>query len=402
VAPEHSVTRAGRPNICRVLPTITRPLAKLRRRNTSTATTVREATLQVNGAFIGQKITGQQRYAHEIMSALLRGQARRVNVASPPQKAQRSRLAAWAWVQALGLRSGFSPLLSLTSRAPVVALNHWVVIHDLFLLDNPEWFGRSFRLTHAPLLRLQLLMARRLIAVSEPVAAQLRVRVKRPGRVFCVPNAPSKVFSEAPLPDRARETLQKYRIYDKPFFLVAGSDDPRKNVRDLLNAWAALSSDERNQHIIVLAGASHAAFANSNVRTDAASVRHVGYVSDEELAVLYSSAHAVIFVTLAEGFGLPAVEALSAGANLLLSDIPVLRWAIGPHAHYVDPRNQSSLLEGLRAALSWTAPTEQERAHRRRAIGDRFDWARSADTLATEVWPGRGATATRTVGQGSL
>ena len=66
--------------------------------------------------------------------------------------------------------------------------------------------------------------------------------------------------------------------------------------------------------------------------------RLLGYVDDADLASLYAHSRAVVFPSLAEGFGLPIVEAVAAGATrLLLSDIPVFRWIVGDSASYFDP-----------------------------------------------------------------
>ena len=62
-------------------------------------------------------------------------------------------------------------------------------------------------------------------------------------------------------------------------------------------------------------------------------MRHLGYVTEPQLAALYESARVVLFPSLYEGFGLPAVEAQWAGTPLVCSDLPVLRevasWCIG-------------------------------------------------------------------------
>ncbi len=59
----------------------------------------------------------------------------------------------------------------MTSRAPLWSRRHVIVVHDLFAIEHPEWYSRSYYLTHAPLLRAQIRTAAAVIAVSEPVAA---------------------------------------------------------------------------------------------------------------------------------------------------------------------------------------------------------------------------------------
>ena len=80
-----------------------------------------------------------------------------------------STLWVWAWVQCvLPLRARGATVLSLTSRAPLWRRRHVLVVHDLFVLTNPEWFSRRYIWTHAPLLRAQIPSAAAVVAVSGP------------------------------------------------------------------------------------------------------------------------------------------------------------------------------------------------------------------------------------------
>jgi hypothetical protein len=99
-----------------------------------------------------------------------------------------------------------------------------------------------------------------------------------------------------------------------------------------------------------------------------------GYVSDEALRELYRGARSVVFVSLAEGFGLPLVEAVAAGArSLLVSDIEVFRWICDEHARYVDPCSTACIAAGLRAEID--EPGQQE------MDVERFSWDASAAVI---------------------
>ena len=99
-----------------------------------------------------------------------------------------------------------------------------------------------------------------------------------------------------------------------------------------------------------------------------------GYVSDEELGELYQNAYAMVMVSLAEGFGLPLVEAAACGTpHLVVSDIPVFRWICGDAAHYVEPADVDSITDGLRQVL--------HRPRRQSIDLTRFDWDASARSI---------------------
>ncbi|MFT3860520.1 glycosyltransferase family 4 protein [Micropruina sp.] len=324
----------------------------------------------VNGAFRSQRITGQQRYASEIADRL----AAREDFTElrPDGRWQGSRAAEWAWTLArLPLLADKAPLLSLTARAPVVR-SQVLVVHDLFVLTNPEWFSRGYIATHTPLLRAQLRAAAGVIAVSEPVAEQVAGMYRGP--VAVAPNAPSQVFAVSDSSADAA-VLKKRGLEPGSYLLTVGSHDPRKNLRALARAYSQIPQGLRRAHPLVVVGGGSSVFRDHDVEWPDETVA-TGYVSDDELRALYAGARAVVFPSLAEGFGLPLVEAAAAGAQVLVvSDIPVFRWICGEDAVYVDAGSPKSIAQGLSLAIldDLTRPSIST---------DRFNWEASAAVVA--------------------
>ena len=158
------------------------------------------------------------------------------------------------------------------------------------------------------------------------------------------------------------------------YFFAVGNRDPRKNLVRLIEAYGQLSPQERRAHPLLVAGGG-ASISRSEKRTWPDGAVDAGYVTDEELAQLYRGARSVVFVSKAEGFGLPIVEAAAAGArSLLLSDIDVFRWICGPHARYVNPSSTTDIRDGLRAEIDH--PQQQE------LNLERFDWDVSASVIS--------------------
>jgi glycosyltransferase involved in cell wall biosynthesis len=322
----------------------------------------------VNTSFRMQRITGQQRYALEISSRLLQREG--FKEAGPAPWFARSSLRAWGWVfTALETRARGSVLLSLTARAPLLR-RQVLVIHDLFVLTNPEWFSRLYVLTHAALLRLQLKRAIGVVAVSQPVADEVRELFSGP--IVVAPNAPSQVFSTPPPAND--DALSSRGLQRRGYLLAVGSMDPRKNLPVLAEAYGALGPEERQALPLVLVGGGAAIYRDQEISWSSGVVS-AGYVSDEELRSLYAGARAVVFPSLAEGFGLPLVEAAAAGsAALAISDIPVFRWVCGEGATYFDPLSVPSVTDALRRVASQPVPV---------AVSvERFDWDASAAIVA--------------------
>ena len=326
------------------------------------------APVVVNQSFAMQRVTGQQRYAAEISKRLLASE--RFRALAPGGFWSRSTWRVWAWLQlVLPWLARGSTLLSMTSRAPWWRRRQVLVVHDLFVLTNPDWFSRRYYLTHAPLLRAQLRSAAAVVAVSQPTADAVASRYGGP--IVVAPNAPSETFADSV--DGDERALCRLGLRAGSYFLAVGSMDPRKNLGRLADAYGRLTEAERRAHPLVVVGGGSAVFRQQEFSWPSGTVQ-AGYVSDDDLRQLYRGAHAVVMVSVAEGFGLPLVEAAACGArHLLVSDIPAFRWVCGDAAHYVNPLVSAEIAGGLREVL--TTPRTQN------IDLSRFDWDASARVI---------------------
>ena len=102
-------------------------------------------------------------------------------------------------------------------------------------------------------------------------------------------------------------------------------------------------------------------------------------VSDDTLRVAYAGAAAFVFPSLAEGFGLPVIEAMGCGCPVIASDIAVFREVAGEAALYFDPHDPAALATAMRRSLEPTTRTALAAAGRKRAAD--FSWDKSAAIL---------------------
>lgn len=330
---------------------------------------VHERTVLVNGAFRGQRVTGQQRYASEIAERLITAGAREI---VPGRFWARSAVRTWLWtLVVMPIAARRAVLVSLTARAPIWHPRHVVAVHDLFPLTNPEWYTRRYIWTHVPLLRLHLRWSAAMVAVSEPVAEQVATETTGPP-IAVAPNAPSEIFLQA---DGRSSAFDRLGLRPDRFLLAIGSLDPRKNLPRLAGAWSLVPESERLSCPLVIVGGGDAIYRQGDIDWPTGMVA-AGYVSDAELVSLYESARGVVFVSLAEGFGLPIVEAAAAGVTrFVLSDIEVFHWIAGDAAVYVDPLSQPQMAEALRSVIDeqvWSGSRIDMR---------RFAWEQSASTV---------------------
>ncbi|HYM23662.1 MAG TPA: glycosyltransferase family 1 protein [Vicinamibacterales bacterium] len=275
---------------------------------------------------------------------------------------------------------------------PTIVGVHDTMMHDIPHLTVPSWRDRiAANIKHRAGMRL----ARTLFTVSEfsrrAITARFGIRAER---LYLVPEAPDPVF--APRTGTALDAglaAAGLRRSDR-FFLFFGGISPHKNIEALLDAYAALRQDRGDTvPLLVLVGeleTSAYASAAASVRQRIAahglgsSVRLPGYVTDETLACLCTAATAVVLPSLAEGFGLPAVEAAACGAPLALSELEAHRETMGEAALYFDPKDVGALARVL-ARLDADEPLCRRLSADARAAVRARTWDTAAAALATIV-----------------
>ena len=274
----------------------------------------------------------------------------------------------WLWgVQRAMDRSQCALFHGTNFEAPYVPVRPSVVtVHDLSPWMNPAWHYAADRVRRRTPLILGLRIATLIITHTRAVRAQVLERFHAsPSRVVAVPLAASNTFR----PVRIQNDL--------PYFLYAGTLEPRKNLDQLIEAWREVRKISPVD--LVLAGRSRADFSHPAPEPG---LRLIGEVSDADLARLYSSALAVVYPSHYEGFGLPVLEAMQCGACVFISQDAALREVGGDAALVLGGR--ASWADAMRAATG-----NPEWLGRRReaslAQAREFSWARTA-RLTREVY----------------
>lgn len=261
------------------------------------------------------------------------------------------------------------PLLIPARRAAQV-----VTIHDLFFLTHPEQTSAEIRRDYASLARTH---ARRAHAVVTSTARGRSLVTDTLGvdaeRVYvCAPGAPSwQGLGATP------------NVPPGGYVLFLGTLEPRKNIGTLLDAWQ-LVQERGVAGRLVLAGRATGEAREWLDRIAsgplAASVTYRGYVATDAREALYAGARALVLPSLDEGFGLTALEAMSAGVPLIASNRGSLPEVAGHAGVLVDPLDARDLAQAIQRVLTddtWAA----ERAHAGLARAASFTWAGAAATL---------------------
>jgi glycosyltransferase involved in cell wall biosynthesis len=262
------------------------------------------------------------------------------------------------------------PLLIPTRKAAQI-----VTIHDLFFLSQPERTTAEIRRDYPTLAPAHARRADAVITSSQHTRAMVTSRLGVPAeRVYvCPPGAP-----------RWRTLGRAANVPAAGVILFVGTLEPRKNIGALLDAYQRLLHRRSTMPPLVLAGRATAGAAPWLERIAREPLRghvtHLGYVPDAEREQLYAGARVLVLPSLDEGFGLPALEAMSAGVPVVAANRGALPEVVGSGGTLVDPDD----IDGLAAAIErlvtdreWAEAQGRAGLERARA----FTWEQSVRDL---------------------
>ena len=298
----------------------------------------------VNGRFLIHRITGVERYAREILLELdkiiLPGE---IEMAVPPEvedipsyqnikvtKVGKLKNRMWEHIsfpRYVKRQKGVA--LNLCNVAPLS--NPGIVcIHDMKVKAHPEYFNWKFRMWYNILFKNETKRAKRIITVSEFSKKEI---IKYYGvsedRIVVIPNAWQHYvrveFSEG--------TLKKYGLEKNDFYFGLGSLEPNKNFK-----WIAETARQMPDQIFAIAGSINEQVFSDNLGFQCPSnMKLLGFVSDSEAKTLMRDCKAFLFPSIYEGFGIPPLEAMSAGCKcIIVSDTEVMHEILFDAVNYIN------------------------------------------------------------------
>jgi alpha-1,3-rhamnosyl/mannosyltransferase len=263
-------------------------------------------------------VRGVGRYSRSLLAALREAQQGEIVETHDPKRCE---VFHSPWLEGALLRS----------PVPMV-----VTLHDLVPLKRRGEYLRSglrFKLRYLAVQR-----ASRVIVPTHAVAADVISALGiSEERIVVIAEAPASAFRRRS-EDEVQAVRERYRLPDRYLLWVGGlrTPDPRKRV-------AALARAKRTLPLVLVGPASRWA-------RELPGVQLTDRVDDEELAAIYSGAHALVFPSDDEGFGLPPIEALACGTPVAACDVPALREVLEGRAALTDIDDLDELVrvaEGL-------------------------------------------------------
>jgi glycosyltransferase involved in cell wall biosynthesis len=203
-----------------------------------------------------------------------------------------------------------------------------------------------------------------------------------PERTRVIPLAASKLFTQ-PRKELAYPLLQAEGISPGKYVLALGQLEPRKNILALARAFRDAYKQGHLQGYVLLLTTARGGQRTALFKQILAlglpetAIKIVFDVDDEMLAALYACAGLFAYVSLYEGFGIPPLEAMSAGCPVLVSHTSSLPEVVGEAGEYVDPHDTESIAAGMIRILH----DQELRAsliERGKAQAARFAWQTTA------------------------
>lgn len=334
----------------------------------------------INGKFLTQRQTGAQRYAREIVAGLdaISSLERLVITLPkgewdiPPYKnikvIQLGPFHGVAWEQITlplyALSRGYT-ILNLCNVAPLLKPDY-STIFDMKIRSHPQFYGWKFRLWYKCLFANQTNRCKKIFTDSEGAKKEmLRYYPQTSSDKIIVAHASWEHFDKVEYDER---TLDKYKLIRGEYCFAMGSLEPNKNFR-----WVAEMAKRNPNSMFAVAGSLNTkVFADGLGFECPSNMKLLGFVSDYEAKTLMRDAKAFLFPSFCEGFGMPPLEAMSAGASrVIVSDIPVMHEIFEDNAIYIDPKQYDYDLDELMEHSTCDA----------NSVLSRFSWKESAKII---------------------
>ena len=353
-----------------------------------------QSPVAVNASILGPAPSGLGQYALGLVQSLdplreglvvytsyrealsgLRATVRRISPLTRPDRGVRGHVARLLWCQtALRARVGLERPGVLLNTLPEGVLRCQVpqvtVVHDLIPLAFPREYPRQqfyFRRLVPAILR----ESRAVIAVSEATRREvLAAYGLRPERVHVIPNGydHAEFVPVGPATDDG----------GVPYVLYVGNLLPHKNLPRLIEAVARVARQFPVRLVVAGSGTPGRLAELRRLAENAGSLLELmPYVSQRALPALYRGASLVAMPSLAEGFGLPPLEAMACGTPVVVGNTSAMPEVVGDAGLLIDPEDTSAISDAILRLLT-QEPLRKDLIARGLARAAAFSWERTA------------------------
>jgi len=274
----------------------------------------------------------------------------------------------------------FSPdgYLSLNTRVKQLA-----AIHDINFAHRPKdlpWLKAKYYNHYFPLFARK---AKRIVTVSYFSKEDINRTYKiESDKIDVVYNGVNTLYT--PTSEEEKNQVKAWYCMGSDYFLFIGSLHPRKNISGLLRAYDAFRTSVESDVKLLIVGESM--FKTSEIELTYEGMRHkddvlfTGRLSNNELHQVLGAALALTFVPYFEGFGIPVIEAMSAGVPVICSNTTSLPEVGGSAVLYVDPFSLNQIKEAM-IKIYEQKEVRDSLIEKGFIQKDKFSWNKTAELL---------------------
>lgn len=272
--------------------------------------------------------------------------------------------------------------LSLKTNVPTL-----LVCHDIAYKHYPNHLRKSHLSYYKNNFPKFHKKAKHIVAVSEFTRQDIIATYGLdPGKVSVGYNACPNGFEV--LTSESKDSIKKNLSDGAPYFIYVGSLHPRKNMVNLIKAFDLFKTKHKTNHKLVLVG--RMAWKNEQLQDTYKTIKQkddiifTGHLSNEDLPKYVGAAEALTYVSVFEGFGIPLLEAMSAGTPVITSNVSSMPEVAGDAAYLIDPHSPESIAEGMYSLHNNKGLRDQLIAKGKERSAN-FDWQNTANHIYKQL-----------------
>ncbi|WP_254522227.1 glycosyltransferase family 4 protein [Natrinema caseinilyticum] len=253
-----------------------------------------------------------------------------------------------------------------------------VTIHDLGYFVDADYYPVPDRVYMQRMIRLACKRASRIIAVSENTKADIvAYTAAEPSDIDVIYHGVDDRFRVDRSPAERARFRDRYDLSGTTVY--GGNVGRRKNIRTVIDAVSDEDRLRGHDVELVFTGRSPPSKQAAAI-SEHESVRHLGYLDEDEMPLLYRTASAFVYPSLYEGFGLPPLEAMACGTPVITSNRASLPEVVGDGAILVDPQDTEAFATAIETVLT-DDRTRRRMADAGRKRANEFTWEATAARL---------------------
>ncbi|MFQ5493383.1 MAG: glycosyltransferase family 4 protein [Candidatus Dojkabacteria bacterium] len=251
-------------------------------------------------------------------------------------------------------------------------------IHDLAPLKTPGFFKPKARILYPLTAKMALRRSWKVVTISQAVKDELLELKKVPSEKISVIYPALNLW----IINRAKQQLETSSRYTLPdeFLLSVSTLEPRKNHINLMKGFAEFKSATGSKIKLVVVGKKgwyyKKIFSTVKELGIEDEVVFLGYVSNEDLASIYSKAAGFIYLSFYEGFGMPPIEAMYFNLPVLVSNIDLFHETLESHASFTNHNSPTEIADSIIELLKGSELTDSKKY-----VSDKYTGERSAEKL---------------------